>query len=435
MPDRVAGSRQSAAEPVDLSYLPVMQQPVRTALYLDFDNVFGGLLKLDPTLAQQFAEKPGVWVERLATSLLNGGERRWLVLRCYMNPGGSVTLTGGGPRLVFASFRRAFTVAGFEVVDCPRLAQAKNGADIRIALDAAEALVADVRYEEFVIASGDSDMTPLLVRLRAADRWTTVLSPSDSAVVLGAIADRLIGGEELLELLLDEGAGPADAMLDAGEAGDASTEVAARFQGLVRQRYDGATAALNLAGLGQQLRADLGPAASTDGWAGHRSLKRALQGLDLPGARISTHFLWDSRRHDPPEEAQPTVAPGETPAPVARVTSELRLPRLDRSAWHPIHEALAAHVAAHEFNLAETTRWARDRLVERGVEVGRGSVNVVARGAAYGGCPLYREPAPSAAEIGEAFVANVVDRARAAEVDLDEREVAVVREWFGAPTT
>ncbi len=422
-----------------------MPQPVRTALYLDFDNVFGGLLKLDPKLAQLFAEKPGVWVERLATSLLNDRERRWLVLRCYMNPGGSVTLTGGGPRLVFSSFRRAFTDAGFEVVDCPRLAQAKNGADIRMALDAAETLDADVRYEEFVIASGDSDMTPLLVRLRAADRRTTVLSPSDSAVVLGAIADRLIDGEELLELLLDEGPGAADAILESavdvspgsadGASGSTSIEVVARFRGLVRQRYDGATGALNLAGLGQQLRADLGPAAATNGWAGHRSLKKGLQSLDLPGARISTHFLWDSRRHDPPEEAQPTVAPGETPAPVARVSAELRLPRLDRSAWRPIHEALAAHVESHEFNLAETTRWARDRLVERGVEVGRSSVNVVARGAAYGGCPLYRHPAPSAAEIGGAFVANVVDRARAAEVELDAHELAVVREWFGVPAT
>ncbi len=93
------------------------------------------------------------------------------------------------------------TDAGFEVVDCPRLSHTKNGADIRLVIDAVEALRADVRYEEFVIASGDSDMTPLIMRLRASDRRITLLSPSDSAVVLGAVADRLIGGEDLLDLL------------------------------------------------------------------------------------------------------------------------------------------------------------------------------------------------------------------------------------------
>ncbi|WP_207210670.1 NYN domain-containing protein [Nocardioides zhouii] len=164
------------------------------ALYLDFDNVFGGLLKLDPRVALRFAEAPSEWVGRLATELLTENERRWLVLRCYMNPAGWVPAPAGdGSRLYFSKFRPQFTDAGFEVIDCPRLTHTKNGADIRLVLDAAEALGASVRYDEFVIASGDSDMTPLLVRLRAADRRVTVLSPSDAAEVLGAISDRLVG--------------------------------------------------------------------------------------------------------------------------------------------------------------------------------------------------------------------------------------------------
>ncbi len=169
---------------------------VRTALYLDFDNVFSGLMKLDPTVALRFAREPKLWLDRLSTRLTNDGERRWLVLSCYLNPNGSI-LPAGEDRLYFSKFRNAFTDAGFEVIDCPRLAHAKNGADIRMALDAAEALRAEARYDEFVIVSGDSDMTPLLVRLRAADRRTTVVTASDSAHVLDAIADRLVRGEEL----------------------------------------------------------------------------------------------------------------------------------------------------------------------------------------------------------------------------------------------
>src|SRR5689334_2004247 len=157
-------------------------EPVRSALYLDFDNVFGGLLKLDPKLAMRYAEEPQLWLSRLASGTQDEQPRRWLVLRCYMNPAGWVPHPDNeGGRLYFSRFRPYFTDAGFEVVDCPRLSHTKNGADIRLVIDAVEALSADVRYDEFVIASGDSDMTPLLVRLRASDRRTTILSPSDSA--------------------------------------------------------------------------------------------------------------------------------------------------------------------------------------------------------------------------------------------------------------
>jgi hypothetical protein len=416
-----------------VSYVPVMP-PVRTALYLDFDNVFSGLMKLDPKLAQQFAQEPATWVERLRSDLLTEGERRWLVLRCYMNPAGSISRPDGS-RLHFSRFRLPFTDTGFEVVDCPRLTHTKNGADIRLALDAVEALDAEVRYDEFVIASGDSDMTALLVRLRAADRRTTVVSPSDSAVVLGAIADRLIRGEEFLELFRDEptprGTELAPPAPVAPANGDAEVPLA-RFGRLVRHKLATAEQALHLANLGHHLRAEMGPAETTDGWAGHATLTKALQALELPGVRISNHFVWESGRHDPPEEAQSVAAPGQTPEPVGLVSSELRLPRLARSAWRPIHESLAAFARDHEFTLTEATRWARDRTAEQGVEVNRRAVTMVATGAAYRGCPLYRDPSPTADEIAEAFVSNVVDRARAADLELNDDDVRVIRGWFGA---
>jgi hypothetical protein len=180
---------------------------VRTALYLDFDNVFGGLLKLDPDVAVQFAENPGSWLTRLSASFTLDGPRRWLVLRCYMNPAGSVLHpdTGAGvPRLYFSRFRPFFVRAGFEVIDCPPLSYTKNAADIRIVVDAVDALGAETAYEEFVIASGDSDMTPLLVRLRRADRRTTIMSPSDAAEAFTAVADRLVDSQQLLELVQGE---------------------------------------------------------------------------------------------------------------------------------------------------------------------------------------------------------------------------------------
>ncbi|MGH3347095.1 MAG: hypothetical protein ACRDO4_08935 [Nocardioides sp.] len=123
-------------------------QPVRSVLYLDFDNVFSGLLKLDPKLAVRYAQEPALWLGKLAAGSEGDFARRWLVLRCYMNPSGRVPHPDGdGAWLYFSRFRPFFTDAGFEVVDCPRLSHTKNGADIRLVIDAVEALRADFRYD------------------------------------------------------------------------------------------------------------------------------------------------------------------------------------------------------------------------------------------------------------------------------------------------
>ena len=172
---------------------------VRAALYLDFDNVFSGLFRLDPGAAIRFAENPGTWLEALEGRQTSGGPRRWLVRRCYLNPAGSVANPDADPgsaRLYFSRFRPYFTRAGFDVVDCPRLTTTKNGADIRIVVDALEALRSETAYDEFVVASGDSDMTPLLVRLRAADRLTTIVSPADAAEAFTSVADRLVNAQQ-----------------------------------------------------------------------------------------------------------------------------------------------------------------------------------------------------------------------------------------------
>jgi uncharacterized LabA/DUF88 family protein len=178
---------------------------VRAALYLDFDNVFSGLFKLDPDVAIQFADHPGVWLRRLAsTARIGVAPRRFLVLRCYLNPSGWVPhrdASGEPARLYFSRFRPSFVRAGFEVIDCPRYSATKNGADIRIVVDAVDALAADTAYEEFVVASGDSDMTPLLQRLRRSDRRTMIVSPADAAEAYTSIADQVIDSQNLLALV------------------------------------------------------------------------------------------------------------------------------------------------------------------------------------------------------------------------------------------
>ncbi|MDQ5874860.1 MAG: NYN domain-containing protein, partial [Actinomycetota bacterium] len=140
---------------------------LRCALFVDFDNVYIGLQRLDPIAAEAFASAPTHWLTALETGNDAEGEfsRRFLIRACYLNPS------------VFSQFRPNFTRAGFSVVDCPSLTQqGKSSADINLVLDAVDALSAETRYDEFVILSADADFTPLALRCRAADRRVTIIT-------------------------------------------------------------------------------------------------------------------------------------------------------------------------------------------------------------------------------------------------------------------
>jgi hypothetical protein len=67
------------------------------------------------------------------------------------------------------------------------------------------------------------------------------------------------------------------------------------------------------------------------------------------------------------------------------------------------------------------------------VDANRNAVGYVTRGAAFGGCPVFRQPPPAADEIGDAFVRNVLDRADAASMALSPADQHVVAQWLGRP--
>jgi hypothetical protein len=67
---------------------------VRSAVFVDFDNVYIGLRNLDARAAETFASDPAPWLQwieggmpgREAPRLSDLGERRVLIRRCYLNP-------------------------------------------------------------------------------------------------------------------------------------------------------------------------------------------------------------------------------------------------------------------------------------------------------------------------------------------------------------
>jgi len=171
--------------------------PARACLYLDFDNVFSILHQQDEALSFAFATTPMRWRDWLCGPRTR---RRMLALRCYMNPGGWVETrpdgpfaeTGQHPRVYFSRFRTAFTEAGFEVVDCPRLTRGKNAADVRMVIDVLDAIAAEVAPEDILLATSDSDFLPLLHRLRARDRRCLLLAHPALASAMRESADEVI---------------------------------------------------------------------------------------------------------------------------------------------------------------------------------------------------------------------------------------------------
>lgn len=180
---------------------PPSPSHIRTALFVDFDNIYLGLQREDPTAAEQFATDPTRWLLWLQDHLPHEHEeddrkRKILFRRCYLNPS------------QFGRFRPYFTRSAFEVVDCPPLTSGgKTSADIHMVMDILDTLSHPTRFEEFIILSGDADFTPVLLRLSKHDRRSAILAIGPASVAYKAACDLLIDQDTFFEEAI--GAAPA----------------------------------------------------------------------------------------------------------------------------------------------------------------------------------------------------------------------------------
>lgn len=178
---------------------------MKSALFVDFDNVFSQLRQLQPDAAERFARHPSEWIGWLTSSLAlpepheEGERRRLLVRRCYLNPNW------------YQNYRHAFLRAGFEIVDCPPVtSQGKTSTDIHMVLDIIDLLQHETRCDEFIVFSADADFTPVLRKLRRYDRRTTVLAIGFPSAAYQASADLLIDERLFLREALDLGLATAE---------------------------------------------------------------------------------------------------------------------------------------------------------------------------------------------------------------------------------
>ncbi|MEF8723982.1 MAG: NYN domain-containing protein [Candidatus Accumulibacter phosphatis] len=295
---------------------------MKSALFVDFDNVYSGLRKLDQAIADRFAHQPLKWMNWVVEALelpdhspVNA-RRRVLVRRCYLNP------------QAYQRFRPSFNLAGFQIIDCPALtSEGKTSTDIHMVLDIVDLLQHEVHYDEFIVFSADADFTPVLRKLRRWDRRTTVLAIGFPSAAYRASADLLIDQDNFVRHALgfkddDESpspelpAAPATRTVD-----DRALAAAARI--LVEQTVTESPMPVAMAKLAAKILSTVdGMDAST--WAGHGSFRALLASWNLTPLMITTAgggTIYDPRRHTAPSLT--------TAVPKASIDTELtRITRL-----------------------------------------------------------------------------------------------------------
>lgn len=165
------------------------KSPVKSALFVDFDNIYIRLKENNREAADRFSANPLRWLKWIEQGMQDTKAehsndlpiRVILIRRCYLNP------------QTFHNFRLNFTRSAFSVIDCPPLTgQGKTSSDIHMVIDILDTLQHRTHVDEFIILSGDADFTPALLRLRAADYQTTIISIGPAAEAYKAAGDRVI---------------------------------------------------------------------------------------------------------------------------------------------------------------------------------------------------------------------------------------------------
>lgn len=149
--------------------LPVNEE-IYSALYVDFDSIYSGFQESDPEAARVFATTPYRWVRWLENHALrilygDGVKRRILKRVCYLNP------------LRYQEFRNPFTRSAFQAIDClPASARSGSTTALHLVMDCMDDLNHNPPLDEFIILSGETEFTPLLLRLQEYAKRSLVLA-------------------------------------------------------------------------------------------------------------------------------------------------------------------------------------------------------------------------------------------------------------------
>ena len=161
-----------------------MRDMIKSAIYVDFDNVFISLQNLDPGCENLFVEYADDWLKLLEAGEDGGPQRNFLIKHCYMNSN-------------MNQYSVRMKRGGFDTITCPSLThEGKSAADIQMAVDVTRKVyqaVDQVRIDEFIVFSADADFTPVVKELRSNGREVTILELGNISGAYRNAAHRIIG--------------------------------------------------------------------------------------------------------------------------------------------------------------------------------------------------------------------------------------------------
>jgi NYN domain len=449
---------------------PQTRGHVRTALFVDFDNIYINLRTIDPAAGEAFATQPDRWLRwmqedmgQVVSDAAEGAGREILVRSCYLNPAS------------FGRFRPFFTHSAFRVVDCPSLtSRGKNSADIHMVLDIIDALAHPTHFDEFILLSADADFTPVMLRLRAHDRRTVLLASGLSSPALQSACDMVLPLEvflnEALGVNLNEASSPGPARTSrpasapardrpavaaaslpqavaapraqAGTAPPPPHEAAGteRVRQLMRAELVGlvasAQAPVPMASAAQRIRDRLGDAVLQSGWGGYGAFRKFAETVTSDTLQLSgphpPGYLIDPARHDPLEPEQPRVPLPASVADLAhRVARIVGVPQLAPDAYRVLFDEVARLSAdgpvTEPLNAVEPEILAA--CVARGVRVTRPAVHFVLHGFQLAGVD-WQSAGQQASDLAAGFADNVIRLCLNARMELTDGETAQLRSWI-----
>jgi len=154
-----------------------MNDDRRLALFIDFENL---------AMGSQDAGQKKFDIQRVLERLLEKG--KVVLKRAYCD------------WQRFGEYKREFHESAIEMLEIPKRKYAgKNSADIRLVVDAMDMCYAKEHIDVFVIASGDSDLSPLVSKLKENDKYVIGVGLRNStSAMLADNCDEFIFYEDLI---------------------------------------------------------------------------------------------------------------------------------------------------------------------------------------------------------------------------------------------
>lgn len=410
---------------------------MKSALFVDFDNIYSGLRQLNQAAADRFASDPTAWMDWLMKSLAlpefvdEGARRRVLVRRCYLNP------------QVYQRFRPYFNKAGFEIIDCPALTTGgKTSTDIHMVLDMIDLLQHETRYDEFIVFSADADFTPVLRKLRRWDRRTTVLAIGFPSAAYRASADLVIDQDDFVRSALKMGDSaerkPQAAPVRILEASTPSPlGLLDQVTELVRHELDASRDPVPCARIASVISSNFSTVAAD--WNGKGSFRKFMESLRLEPLVLdwtaAGGIIVDPGRHvaaPKPGEPLPDSDWGEEVQllAVARQIHEVTgVPLLSPRRYRKLFEEVAADVSGTPFDFIDSGKRIRDRFRQLGRPMSRGDISFVLRGLLLRGHG-FGEGRDTSMELARTFANNVRSLCLREQIMLDQATEAAIRRWI-----